>query len=163
MKMLLTIALVATTRGDTYQGCSFPTIQGTVAQTTTTAVVYRTTAAVVVGSMLVTAAGVGSSGTTTTQDFTIKGPFTSTDPTGENAIELHEDLTTYTVSYGDGPVPITDYTNNEVVLKFIDTDTGEPVNTVHLKGEGEDLVYALSAGGPGGTTLAVGGDFQGAR
>ena len=146
---------------DTYQGCSFPTIQGTVAQTTTTAAASRTQAAVVVGNLLITATGVGSSGTTTAQDFTIKGPFSSTDPTGQNAVELHEDLTTYTVSYGDGPVPITNYNNNEVVLKFIDTTSGQPVNTVHLRGEGEDLVYALSAGGPGGTTLAVGGDFQG--
>ena len=144
---------------DTYQGCSFPTIEGTVAQTSTTALVYRTTAAVVVGDLLVTAASVGSSGTETTQDLTIKGPFSSSDPTGQDAVELHEDLTPYADSYGYGPVYSWD--NNEVVLKFIDTTSGQPVNTVHLQGEGGDYVYALSAGGPGGTTLAVGGDFQG--
>ena len=135
---------------DTYQGCSFPAVGWTVAQTTTTASVYRTTAAVVVGDLLITAASVGSSGTDTPRDLTLKGPFSTMDPTGESAAEVHEDLPVYASEE-----------NNEVVLKVIEVSSGQPVNSFHLQGDGEDYVYGISAGGPGGTTLAMGGDFQG--
>ena len=135
---------------DTYQGCSFPAVGWTVAQTTTTASVYRTTAAVVVGNSLVTATSVASSGTDTPQDLTLKGPFSATDPTGASAAELHEDLDVYASE-----------ANEEVVLKVIDIGSGQPVSSFHLKGDGEDYVDSISAGGPGGTTLALGGNFQG--
>ena len=120
------------------------------AQTTTTASVYRTMAAVVVGNSLVTATSVASSGTDTPQDLTLKGPFSATDPTGASAAELHEDLDVYASE-----------ANEEVVLKVIDIGSGQPVSSFHLKGDGEDYVYGISAGGPGGTTLALGGNFQG--
>ena len=135
---------------ETYQGCSFPAVGWTVAQTTTTASVYRTMAAVVVGNSLVTAASVAGNGTDTPQDLTLKGPFSTTDPTGASAAELHEDLDVY-ASKAD----------NEVVLKVIDTGSGQPVSSFHLKGDGGDYVDSISAGGPGGTTLALGGNFQG--
>ena len=135
---------------DTYQGCSFPAVGWTVAQTTTTASVYRTMAAVVVGNSLVTATSVASSGTDTPQDLTLKGPFSATDPTGASAAELHEDLDVYASE-----------ANEEVVLKVIDTGSGQPVSSFHLKGDGGDYVDSISAGGPGGTTLALGGNFQG--
>ena len=137
---------LATPPTGTYQGCEFPPVLSVTASTTNTAK-FAPRRAVVVGGDLIVGGFIEGSATETQQDLTIAGPFTAADPSGASATYEHEDIVTS--EPGDAG------------LVMINTATGAPSGMLHIRGAGDDYIYGLSAGGPGGTVLGMGGDFTG--
>ena len=137
---------LATPPTGTYQGCEFPPVLSVTASTTNTAK-FAPRRAVVVDGDLIVGGFIEGSETETEQDLTIAGPFTAADPGGASAAYEHEDV--LTSEPGD------------VGLVMINTATGAPSGMLHIRGAGDDYIYGLSAGGPGGTVLGMGGDFAG--
>ena len=137
---------LATPPTGTYQGCEFPPVLSVTASTANTAK-FAPRRAVVVGGDLIIGGFIEGSATETQQDLTIAGPFTAADPSGASATYEHEDIVTS--EPGDAG------------LVMINTATGAPSGMHHIRGAGDDYIYGLSAGGPGGTVLGLGGDFTG--
>ena len=137
---------LATPPAGTYQGCEFPPVLSVTASTKNTAM-FSPRRAVVVGGDLIVGGYIKGSTTETQQDLTIAGPFTAADPSGTSATYEHEDIVTS--EPGDAG------------LVMINTATGAPSGMHHIRGAGDDYIYGLSAGGPGGTVLGMGGDFAG--
>ena len=137
---------LATPPTGTYQGCEFPPVLSVTASTANTAK-FAPRRAVVVGGDLIVGGYIVGSETETLKDLTIAGPFTAADPSGTSATSEHEDIVTS--EPGDAG------------LVMINTATGAPSGMLHIRGAGDDYIYGLSAGGPGGTVLGIGGDFSG--
>ena len=145
MLVAISCALASPPTG-TYQGCEVPPVLSVTASTKNTAQ-FAPRRAVVVGGDLVVGGYITGSATETQQDLTIAGPFTAADPGGASATYEHEDIVTS--EPGD------------LGLVMINTATGAPSGMLHVRGAGDDYIYGLSAGGPDGTVLGIGGDFTG--
>jgi len=149
---------------DTYQSCKLPEFEWATYSTKTTARMYAMKGAVS-GDFLFAAGYLKSNIDTgnetaveTTKDFTVSGPYTTSDPTGNNAKELSVDLVSYPARDGARENAGGSFGQYEVGIVKLDINTGEPLDVFVYGGQGLDETSGLAAVDD---MIAVSGHFTG--
>jgi len=149
---------------DTFQSCTVPEFGWATYSTRTTARMYAMKGAV--SGNYVYAAGYLKSNidigddtaVETAEDFTVSGPYTTSDPMGNNAKEISVDLMSYAASDGARENAGGSFGQYEVGIVKIDATSGDPLDVFVYGGQGLDETSGLAALDD---MIAISGHFTG--
>lgn len=149
---------------DTYQSCAIPEFKWATYSTKTTARMYAMKGAIS-GDYLFAAGYLKSNvdvsdetDVETMEDFIVSGPYTTSDPSGEESKKIEIDLYSYSSKDGARENAGGSFGQYEVGIVKLDIGTGEPLDVFVYGGQGLDETSGLAASGG---MIAVSGHFTG--